>query len=257
VIRGSSTLVAIATVALALAGCAGGDIAPPVGQSIAPSADATTPPLQPGTYTTVSFQPAVTFTVPAGWVLETDTPLYATLHPAGNDLIGIHLFKDARAASQDSSCPASADASVGTTSSQLAKWISERPGLTVSTPAMATVGGLPGLSIDVAIRPDWTASCPFAGGQPAVPLLNSPAIDHWVVVGNEQLRLYLLDLVEGGTVIVDLDAFDGAQFETLLKASGGILRSMKFGAPAAASPVSAVPSPASAAPASASASTAP
>jgi hypothetical protein len=252
VIRGSSSLAVLATVALLLAGCAGGDIAPPAGASQAPSAAPTTPPLQPGTYTTVNFQPAVTFTVPEGWVLDTDTQLYATLHPVGNDLIGIHLFKDAKAAAQDTSCPASADASVGTSSSQLAKWMSERPGLSVSTPAMATVGGLPGISIDVALKADWTASCPFADGHPAVPLLNSAAIDHWVVVGNEKLRLYLLDLAGGGTVIVDLDAFDGSQFETLLQGSGGILRSMKFGAPPAASAA-----PASAAPASAPASTAP
>jgi hypothetical protein len=244
VIRGSSSFVAVAILALALAGCTG-DIAPPAGQSGAPSAaDATTPPLQAGTYTTVSFQPAVTFTVPDGWVLETDTPLYATLHPLGNDLIGIHLFAQAKAASQDPACPAAADPSVGTTSSLLVKWMSERPGLAVSTPAMATVGGLPGVSIDVAMKADWTASCPFANGNPSVPLLNSAAIDHWVVVGNEKLRLYLLDLPGGGTVIVDLDAFDGTQFEMLLQTSGGILRSMKF-APVAASPSSA---PASTAP---------
>ena len=51
-----------------------------------------------------------------------------------------------------------------------------------------------------------------------MPLFNSPAIDHWVVVGNERLRAYFLDLPGGGTVVVDQDAFDGAQFEDLLAA---------------------------------------
>jgi hypothetical protein len=117
---------------------------------------------------------------------------------------------------------------VGGTSSALTAWIREHPGLNVTPPVLATVGGLPGTSLDVALKADWTQSCPFANGTPAVPLFNSPAIDHWVVVGNERLRAYFLDLPGGGTVVVDQDAFDGTQFEDLLAASSGIVRSLTF-----------------------------
>jgi hypothetical protein len=235
VIRGLALVVAT----LALAAC-GGATLPPAAASQAPVPAVT--PLPAGTYTSLAFQPAVTFTVPDGWVLAADSPLYLALQPAGNDTIGVHLFRDPAAASQDPTCPASAEPGVGGTSSALTAWIRERPGLIVTAPTMATVGGLPGTSLDVALKADWTQSCPFANGIPSVPLFNSPAIDHWVVVGNERLRAYFLDLPGGGTVVVDQDAFDGAQFEDLLAASSGILRSLTFATDASsAAPASTTP----------------
>jgi hypothetical protein len=77
-----------------------------------------------------------------------------------------------------------------------------------------------------------------------LPLFNSPAIDHWVVVGNERLRLFLLDLPGGGTVMVDLDTLDGDQAEDLIARSAGIVKSLSFdtsGAPASALPSLRVP----------------
>jgi hypothetical protein len=64
------------------------------------------------------------------------------------------------------------------------------------------------------------------------------------VVGNERLRLFLLDLPGGGTVVVDLDAFDGDQVEDLIARSAGIVKSLSFntsGAPAWAPPSLSVP----------------
>jgi hypothetical protein len=227
---------AFVAVTLFVAACGGSSLPPPAA-SVPASAPAITP-LPAGTYTSVAFSPAVTFTVPDGWVLSEDSSLYLALFPATNDLIGMHLFRDPRIAAQDTACSAAPEPGVGGTSSELVKWIREHPGLVVSTPAMATIGGLPGTAIDVGLRADWTQACPFSNGVPAVPLFNSAAIDHWVVVGNERLRLYLLDLPGGGTVVVDQDAFDGAQIEDLISASSGILRSLQF----AAVPASAVPS---------------
>ena len=140
----------------------------------------------------------------------------------------MHLFRDPNAASQDASCPAAPEPGVGGSAAELAAWIEQRPGLVVSAPTMATVGGLSGIQLDVGLKSDWTQACPFANGIPSVPLFNSPAIDHWVVVGNERLRLFLLDLPGGGTVVVDLDAFDRSQVEDLIARSAGIVRSLSF-----------------------------
>ena len=246
---------ALVAVVLLVSACGASTLPPPAAAS--PTAAPAVTPMPAGTYSSVSFNPAATFTVPGGWVLAEDSEQYLALVPSGNDLVGMYMFRDPKAASQDATCAAAPEAGVGGTSSELVKWIQGRPGLVVSTPAMATVGGLPGVAIDVALKADWTQSCPFSGGTPAVPLFNSPAIDHWVVVGNERLRLYLLDLPGGGTVVVDQDAFDGTQIEALISSSSGILRSLQFAtatAPASAAPVSASPasaSPASASPASA------
>lgn len=220
-----------ATAALTLAvivaaGCGGAELAPPPGTSPAGQPAVTAMPA--GTYSSVSFQPAVTFTVPDGWIKREDSGLYLSLYPVDNDLIGVHLFRDPMAASQDASCPAQPEPGVGGTSSELATWFASRPGLVVGAPTMATVGGLRGVAIDVALKADWTQACPFSNGVPAVPLINSPDIDHWVVVGNERLRLFLLDLPDGGLVAVDIDAFDGSQIEDLLARSNSIVRSLQF-----------------------------
>lgn len=231
---------ALVTSVLLAAACGGASPPPPAASTNASAPAAT--PLPAGTYNSLSFQPAVTFTVPDGWLLAEDTSLYLALYPAANDLIGLHIFRDPKAAGQDATCPAAAEPGVGGTSSELVKWIRERPGLVVSTPAMATVGGLPGTAIDIGLKADWTQACPFSGGTPAVPLFHSAAIDHWVVVGNERLRLYLLDLPGGGTVVVDQDAFDGSQIEALVSQSSGLLRSLKFDtATASAAPASTIP----------------
>jgi hypothetical protein len=226
VIRGLTAVLLFAAAAV-VAGCGGASVvAPP-----AASGAATPPPLTAlpgGTYTSEGFQPPVTFTVPEGWVKTADAPLYLALRPIENELIGIHLFGNPSAASQDASCPAAAEPGVGGSAKELADWIAARPGLVASTPTLVTVGGLSGLSIDVGLKADWTQACPFANGVPSVPLFNSPAIDHWVVVGNERLRLYLLDVPGGGTVVVDLDAFDGDQVEDLIARSASIVRSLQF-----------------------------
>lgn len=186
-------------------------------------------PLPAGTYTSAAFLPAVTYTVPDRWALVSDTAAYFQLSPAGSDLTGIYLFRDVVAASQDPSCPTTPAEGIGATSTQLIAWIRQLDGLVVTSPAMVTVGGLRGVSVDIAIASDWTASCPFANGLPTVPLLVGATSDlRWVVAGNEQLRLYVMDLPGGGILIVDVDAFDGTLFSSLLGNAAPIVKSFQF-----------------------------
>ena len=192
--------------------------------------------LAPGTYTSNVFQPAVTFTVPSGWELVGDSlsaagavPVYVELRPAGSEVVGIHFFRDPAAASQDPACPETAEPAVGGTSSELATWIRDRPGLLVSEPKLAAVGGLRGVELDLGIQAGWTASCPFANGIPTAALFVGAGGQYrWVVAGNERLRLYLLDLPGGGTLVVDIDAFDGTLIDGLLSAAGPIVQSLAF-----------------------------
>jgi hypothetical protein len=208
--------------ALFVAAC-GGSGAPP-----APSGPVASP-LAAGTYTSTAFQPAVTFTVPAGWEKASDSGTYLQLRPVGSEVAGIHLFRDALAASQDASCPTTAQPGVGTMSTELVAWIRGLKGLVVSSPAMVTVGGLRGVSLDIGIANGWTQSCPFANGVPTVPLLVGKANDlRWVMAGDERLRLYVLDLPGGGTVIVDIDAFDGTLIDSLVGAAAPIVKSLQF-----------------------------
>jgi hypothetical protein len=224
VIRGLAALAVAISLALSVAACGGASATPVPSGPVAS-------PLPAGTHTSTAFQPAVTFTVPDGWTKPTDTAPYMQLQPVGSEVTGIHFFRNAVAASQDPTCPSQPQPGVGKTSSELVAWIRTLPGLTVSTPAMVTIGGLPGLSIDVAIKPGWTQSCPFANGNPTVALLSGGnAGYHWIVVGNERLRLSVMDTADGGTVIVDVDAFDGTLFEQLIASSLPIIKSLQFAA---------------------------
>ena len=208
--------------ALSVAACGGSPA------TSAPSGPAGSP-LPAGPYTSAAFQPAVTFTVPDGWELATDAPTYLQLRPLDSEVAGIHLFRDAVAASQDASCPTTAEPGVGTTSSELVAWMRGLKGLTVSGPAMATIGGLRGVSVDIGIAAGWTESCSFANGLPTVPLLVGKDNDlRWVIAGSERLRLYVLDLPAGGTVMVDIDAFDGSLFQSLLSSAAPIVKSLLF-----------------------------
>jgi hypothetical protein len=171
----------------------------------------------------------VTFTIPSGWANDTDTHRYFQLRPVISDLVGIHLFRSPLPASQDRACPDTPEPGIGATSAALSDWIRSLQGLRVSTPRLASVGGLSGIELDVEIAESWRFSCPFANGLPSVPLFVSPDGDfRWVIAGTEQLRLDLLDGPDGAAVIVDVDAFDGALMADLLAAAQPIVRSMTF-----------------------------
>jgi hypothetical protein len=204
---------------LAVAGCGG---------RASPSPSPTATGLPAGTYTSAAFQPPVTFTIPAGWLISADSEHYFGLRPAVSDLVGVFLFRGPVAASQDPACPDSPAEGVAMSSSALGAWIGSLPGLAVSPPELVTVGGLRGMAIDVQIAAGWTQSCPYAGGLPAVPLFVGPDTFRWTVAGAEALRLMLLDGPDGVTIAVDVDAFDAALMPDLSAAAGPIVQSMTF-----------------------------
>jgi hypothetical protein len=52
-----------------------------------------------------------------------------------------------------------------------------------------------------------------------------------VVAGSERLRLTVLDVPGSGTVVVDVDAFDGTLFDGFLPIADTIVDGMRFTAP--------------------------
>lgn len=216
-------MVAVAVVA----GCGSG--APPTPSLVAapPSARVAVPA---GTYTTTAFAPAITYTLPEGWHVAGDGPAYFALQPVASEAFGIHVFRSPLAASQDADCPTVAAAGVATTAKDLVDWIRARPGLTVGDPVGVTIGGLVGQQVDVAIVAGWAPSCPFANGLPTVPLFVS-SLDagfRWVVAGSERLRLTVLDVPGKGTIVVDIDDFDGSLMDGWLPIATPIVESMRF-----------------------------
>jgi hypothetical protein len=221
VIRGLASLALV----LVVAAC-GGAAVPPATAPAASGPPATAMPA--GTYTSTSFGPALTFTVPAGWEVANDSSGYLELRPLGSVDAGIHVFRDIKAASQAADCPTSAEPGVGATSSELIAWMRGLKGVNASPVSMAAVGDLRGVSIDLSIAAGWTQACPFANGLPTVPLFTDGANLRWVLAGNERLRLFILDTPGGGTITVDVDAFDGTLFEGILAQATPIIRTFSF-----------------------------
>jgi hypothetical protein len=214
---------ALAVAVLAACSSAAAPSSPTAGETPVPS------PLAAGTYTSKLFQPAATYTIPDGWDNPDDSPTYFRIRPVGSEVVGIDLFRDPLPASQDASCPETAAPGVGSSSLQLATWMRGLPGLVVSEPKLVEVGGLRGTRLEMSIRDGWKTSCPFASGLPTVPLFVGPKGEYrWVVVGNERLRLDLLDVPGGGTVVVDVDAFEGSLYDQLVAAAQPIVQSLRF-----------------------------
>lgn len=185
----------------------------------------------PAGSTSRAFQPALTYTLPTGWENPADAADFFQLRPTGSESEGIYVFRDPKPASQDATCPETAQPLVGGTSRDLVAWIRALPGLVVSDPAPVTIGGLSGETIDVGIVNGWTTSCPFANGLPTVPLFVGANGDYrWVIAGTERLRLAVLD-APGGTVVVDIDSFDGQNVDGLLAAADPIVKSFSFAKP--------------------------
>ena len=232
---GAVVAVAVVVVALVLSGALQGLLGVPIpGATPVPSRPTALPA---GTYRTQAFQPQLTFTVPDGWWLASDSPDFVQLLPVDSDQVGIYLFRDPSAASQDATCPLAPEPSVGLLSTDLSTWIRGRPGFVASNPRLAEVGGLRGVELDVGIVDTWTASCPFANGAPTVPLfVDQPSGLRWVVAGSERLRLSLLDVPGGGTLVVDLDAFDGSVMDAFVSRAAPIVQTFRFASPASASP---------------------
>jgi len=246
----ASRSIALFVLAVSLAACAGQPFPPAAGAGASPTADAGPTPevLAAGTYSTRTFRPTLTFTVPDGWELLADTPNWVQLRPTGEADLGLYLFRNAQAASQDAACPTTPADGVGMTSSELVTFYRGLPGVVAGSPALVTVGGLHGSAVDLGLASDWTRSCPFADGVPTVPLLMNAGIDRWVLAGGERLRLYFLD-VPGGNVVVDVDDFEGSNIDTLIESAAPIIKSFVFADDAAgASPSPAALPPASAAP---------
>ncbi len=231
---------ALVAVALLVTAC-GGTSLPPSASEAASGPAATAMPA--GTYTSVAFQPAVTFTLPDGWRIVGDSPKFFQVGPAGNDIDGIYLFRDVLGASQDAACSDAAEPGVGTTSTQLISWIRGLPGLTVSNPMLATIGTLPATSVDLGIKDGWKTSCAFANGSPTVPLFyGGTAGFRWIVYGEERMRLFITDLAGGGNLVVQIDTVDGPYIDQLIAQALPIVKSMSFAeATASAAPASTTP----------------
>ena len=119
--------------------------------------------LDGGTYTTVSFQPTLTYTVPSGWDNAEDLPgnfwLYRSNDsqdsPRGGSYVGV--YQGLRAAPQ--TCGEFPDPAVGTDPTEMVRWAARLPGVDASAISPVSIGGLSGQEVTLRLRPGASLPC--------------------------------------------------------------------------------------------------
>lgn len=188
--------------------------------------------LPPGTYTSAAFQPQLTYTVPAGWVMYDDEPGQFELALEHKDPY-IYVWRDVRAVALN--CAEKAHPGVGSSAADIAGWLATRDGLDTSEPQPVSIGGLSGYVIDVRQSPDWTEGCPFSDGQPTVPTImgTSPLSGQvfWGTLIDDSQRYYFLDLGEDGTngnIAINVEVCCGAEWDEVMEAATPLIESFAF-----------------------------
>jgi hypothetical protein len=100
----------LATLALVVASVAGCGA---LGASATPAATSGRTATPAGSYTSSTFDPPVTVTLPEGWVIAGDSAEQFSLQPVESDWVGMHVFRSPLPASQDAACPTEPVAGAG------------------------------------------------------------------------------------------------------------------------------------------------
>jgi hypothetical protein len=188
-------------------------------------------PIAAGTYTTVVFQPAITYKVPAGWSNFEDTPGNFLLVPPGYDLAGVNADSGDfvgvyGSIAAPNGCDPGTAPGVGSTPLDLKHWYERNRGITVTSKPTA-IAGRAGYVLGIRMRPTWTKTCPYSNGHPVVPLIvgtGPSGLDHNIGDGRA-VRLYLLANGDRTMVIEVVDIADARH----LAAYGLIAEAMRWG----------------------------
>ena len=171
--------------------------------------------LTKGTHRTRSFRPALRYTVPGvDWTNAGDRPRFFSLIPPGGDFQAVDIGKSdyinvfpqittARAGCADGRGSAR-------TPEEFVRWLSREPGLAPFRAVPVTIGGLDGFVVDLRMRKDWTATCPWSQGIPVQQILTGPdGLAHGLLPQPLVMRLYLLRY-QGGTLGIEIDEVEGS-----------------------------------------------
>ncbi len=174
-------------------------------------------PLQPGTYTTTTFEPGITYTVPEGWDNEEDTPGNFLLIPPGGDLPGVDgatsdylgIYSGVAAANPDCLNPVPVPGTQ-TPATILAYW-AKIPSLSMTRAKKVSVGGLDGIVVDLTLRDGSRARCQDPDTKKhyeQVSIGVGPADFAHVVLTGLSLRMYLLSR-STETVLIEIHDLHG------------------------------------------------
>jgi tRNA A-37 threonylcarbamoyl transferase component Bud32 len=170
--------------------------------------------IAPGTYSTRTFKPGLTYTVPSlGWTNSADNNGQVGLIPPGGDYSSVdfggsdYIDVFTSIATGNGRCgdgPGTVHTPEG-----FVRWLKQQPGFAPFTPIPVTVGGLSGVGVDLRFRRGFTKKCPWSGPLPGQNVLTglppSPDnLNHSLPPGHAVMRLYLLHYKQG-TLGIEID----------------------------------------------------
>jgi hypothetical protein len=179
----------------------------------------------------LAFRPVAHLEMPDGWVIPGDVLRNFTLAPpAGSSEAGgsIGVMTAPFVSFADGDCEGQAPAGVGTSIAEVVAALAGDPRLAATPPQAVTIGDRTGQMLDVQIASDWTGTCGWSEGMPAVLLLSAtdtgPASG---LRGTERARLIFLD-VEDAVVSINVGTSDGSKFDAFVAQAMPIVESMRF-----------------------------
>ena len=200
-------------------------------------------PLEAGNHVSVIFNPFVPvdrwtfsygrlgYTVPEGWQNdEEDRGVYVISRQGAGEDASIWLLSEVAAHDQAADCSDNvAAAGVDRTEAALASWLTTVPGLKSTKATTVTLGGLTGVTMDLSVDPGWTRVCP-GGAVPAVKVFaDANGAEHDVEVdAGTPLRIFLLDLGDGRTLLVFIHAVDRVTWDSLINEAMPIVQSFQL-----------------------------
>lgn len=171
------------------------------------------------------------YTVPDGWTNPEDDPDgYVLTMQTGPDGAGIFVFSDVLAHSQEVGCPSKPAPSVGSSATAIHDWINSVPGLAVGHDTHVQVGDLSGFSLDLSVQPTWQGKCQQSDAIPLFVNAQSNPTEgfNWGIGGDGRMRLFVLDMGPGRTLLVDIEAADSATWDALIPQAMPIVESFDF-----------------------------
>jgi hypothetical protein len=173
----------------------------------------------------------LSYTVPAGWANDEEDRAQYVISKAGlGEDASIWLLSDEAAHLQGDACPENVtDASVGRTPTELVAWVRSLPGLVAFTPEQVTIGGLPGVTFELSMRSTFTRRCPGADAPSIQLFADSDGKEHDVSLhGATPMRIWLLDLGDGRSLVMFVNAVDNATYEAILPEATSIIGTFVF-----------------------------
>jgi len=150
---------------------------------------------------------AMSYRVPDGWSNAYDSANEYLLEPlVKTGDTGVYMWTDVTIVS-DELCTPRPWPEGRATPSEMAAWLAKQRTLETSSPVMAEVGGLEGLSLDVVVPAEATLPCTGDGVpyQPFLAHVEGSGLQ-WGFKKNTQNRLYFLDTGYGRTLVIHVAA---------------------------------------------------